>query len=148
VAATAVALGAVAASAAITPGAAEAATTYPLHNCLNISPNIVDVPYMPSRVIVSKYQDNTYLTIDYTSYWIGIGYASAVRLDWKNLQTGKTGTRFVRSHVRPPYQGTHQFQIPTAALGPGKVKLTMSTVNSNALWAIPARSCSGTIVTP
>lgn len=91
-----------AASTVCTPGTAAASTTYPLHGCINISPNIVDAPYMPSRVIVSKYAANTYLIIDYTSYWIGVGYDSAVRLDWKNLATGQKGTRFARSQVRPP----------------------------------------------
>lgn len=147
--AMAVALAATAVSVAA-PGTANAAAdrVYPLHDCINISPNIVDMPYRPYRVIVSKYRENAYLLIDYTSYWIGVGYDSAARLDWTNLTTGQKGTRFQRSHVSPPYQGTHQFQIPTAALGPGKVKVTLSTVNSNALWSIPARSCSGVIVTP
>ncbi|MBM7366051.1 hypothetical protein [Gordonia hydrophobica] len=148
-AATAAAAGVLAAAFAV-PGTAQAADAkeYPLHDCINISPNIVDMPYMPHRVIVSKYESNTYLQIDYTSYWIGVGYDSSVRLDWKNLKTGQKGTTFQRNHISPPYQGTHNFTIPTAKLGPGKVKLTMSTVNSNALWAVPARSCSGTIVTP
>ena len=148
-AAITLALAATAAS-VTTPGAANAdeSKTYPLNDCINISPNIVDVPYMPRRVIVSKYEADTYLLIDYTSYWIGVGYDSAARLDWKNLTTGQKGTTFQRGHISPPYQGTHQFRIPTAKLGPGKVKLTLSTVNSNALWSIPARSCSGVIVTP
>ncbi|ALG85945.1 hypothetical protein [Gordonia phthalatica] len=149
IAATAVALAATAASVAA-PGTANAdqSKTYAMHDCINISPNIVDMPYRPYRVIVSKYLSNTYLVIDYTSYWIGVGYDSAARLDWKNLTTGQKGTRIARNHISPPYPGTHQFQIPTAKLGPGKVKLTLSTVNSNALWAVPARSCSGVIVTP
>ena len=145
----ALAAGAALTAAAAAPGDAAAATkAYPLNNCINISPNIVDVPYMPSRAIVSEYAGTTYIAIDYTSYWIGVGYDSAARLDWHNLQTNRRGTLHTRSHVSPPYSGVHNFTVPRAMFGPGKVKLTLTTTNSNALWAIPARSCSGVVVAP
>ncbi len=148
-AAAAVALTTVAASLMAGAGDAGAATkVYPLHDCINISPNIVDLPYMPTRAMVSEYANTTYIQIDYSSYWLGIGYDSAARLDWHNLKTGKKGTLVDNSRVRPPYPGVHNFSINRGAFGPGEVKLTLSSVNRNALWAIPARSCSGTVIAP
>ncbi|MDL9936185.1 hypothetical protein QSJ18_05475 [Gordonia sp. ABSL1-1] len=130
------------------PAAAAPGGVYPLHNCINLSPNIVDLPYNPSRVIVSQYRDRTYLAIDYTSVWIGAGYDSVARIDWHNLNTHKRGVIVGRNHVSPPYQGTHQVDVPTASIGRGKVALRLTTTNRNALWAVPARTCGGTIVVP
>ncbi|MGB6245857.1 hypothetical protein [Gordonia sp. (in: high G+C Gram-positive bacteria)] len=133
----------------VTAGQARAdAREFPLHGCANISPNIVDLPYLPSRAIVSDYAGTTYLQIDYGSLWIGVGYDSVARLSWHNLQTGRHGTLVDHSRVRPPNTGVHNFSLPTAEFGPGKVKLTLSTVNRNALWSIPARTCGGTVVAP
>lgn len=148
-AATALAVAAAATSAVTGTGDAEAVTReYPLHNCVNISPNIVDLPYMPTRVFVSDYAGKTYLQITYGSLWLLTGYDSVARLDWHNLRTDQRGTLIDHSSVRPPNTGVHNFTIASSAFGPGKVRLTLSTVNRNALWAIPARSCSGTVVAP
>ncbi|EGD55438.1 hypothetical protein [Gordonia neofelifaecis] len=147
--AAAVAVGAVAASVVAGIGHADAVTKeYPLHDCINISPNIVDLPYMPTRVFVSDYAGTTYMQITYGSYWIGVGYDSVARLDWTNLTTNRKGTLIDKSWVRPPNTGVHNFTLPSRDFGPGKVKLTLSTVNRNALWAIPARSCGGVVVAP
>ena len=129
------------------PGGAGAAPSaeYPIATCFGLSPNVVDVPYMPRRVIVSDYAGTTYLAVDYTSYWIGVGYNSDARLDWHNLRTGKRGTLTSRSHVSPPYQGVHNFTIPTRTIGTGKVRVTLNTVNRNAVWSVPATTCGGTI---
>ena len=129
------------------PGDANAAPSaeYPIGTCFGMSPNVVDVPYMPRRVIVSDYAGTTSLAIDYTSYWIGVGYDSTATLDWHNLRTGKRGTLTSRSHVSPPYQGVHNFTIPTKTIGTGKVGVTLNTVNRNALWSVPATTCGGTI---
>lgn len=149
IAAAAVATAAAAAALVAGAGTAEAATKeYPLHDCINVSPNIVDMPYMPSRVIISEYAGTTYMQVDYSSLWIGVGYDSVARLDWHNLKTNKRGTLVDHSVVRPPNTGVHNFTIKRSTFGPGKVNVTLSTVNRNALWAIPARSCSGTVVAP
>lgn len=47
-----------------------------------------------------------------------------------------------RAALQPPCS------VSRNSFGPGAVTLTLSTVNRNALWAIPARSCSGTVVAP
>ena len=132
----------------ITPGQAAADTrTYALNDCINISPNIVDVPYHPTSAFVSEYAGSTYIHIQYNSLWLGVGYNSSARLDWRNLQTGLRGSKTVRSKVTPPNTGVHTYQIPTSQIGTGRVQVTLTSTNSNALWAIPARSCGGTIVT-
>ena len=141
-------LGATAATIVGGTGDASATAEFPLRDCINISPNIVDLPYMPTRAFVSEYADTTYIQVQYGSYWIGVGYDSVSRLDWRNLSTGKHGTLVDRSWVRPPNTGVHNFDLPSSKFGPGKDKLTLSTTNSNAMWSIPARSCSGTVVAP
>ncbi|AUH67124.1 MULTISPECIES: hypothetical protein [Gordonia] len=147
--AAAVAAAAVVSSLLAGAGSAGAVTReYPLHGCLNVSPNIVDMPYRPFRAIVSEYAGTTYIQIDYGSLWIGVGYDSVARLDWHNLQTGRKGTMIDHSQVRPPNTGVHNFSLPRSTFGPGRVQLRLSTVNRNALWAIPARSCGGVVVAP
>ncbi len=145
-AATVAVLGAAGLVVATGPGQARAASAeYPISTCFGLSPNIVDFPYIPRRVIVSDYAGTTYLAVDYTSYWIGVGYDSDARLDWHNPRTGKRGSLTSHNHVRPPYQGVHNFTIPTKTIGTGQVRVTLNTVNRNALWSIPATSCGGTI---
>lgn len=148
-AAVAAALGIAATGLLSGTGSAEAATiAYPLNDCINISPNIVDLPYAPTRAMVSEYAGTTYIQIDYSSLWLGIGYDSVARLDWHNLKTNKRGTLIDHSVVRPPNTGVHNFTVPRDSFGPGQVRLTLSTVNRNALWSIPARSCGGTVTAP
>ncbi|MXP21938.1 hypothetical protein GIY30_11315 [Gordonia sp. HNM0687] len=125
---------------------AAAATEHRLTQCIGLSPNIVDIPFLPNRAIVAQYAGKTYIAVDFTSYWIGVGYRSDARLDWHNLRTGKHGVLRSTTHISPPYQGVHNFVIDTAAIGRGNVAITLGATNSNALWSIPAISCSGTIV--
>ncbi|MFT3901214.1 MAG: hypothetical protein QM728_13355 [Gordonia sp. (in: high G+C Gram-positive bacteria)] len=139
-AAAAVALGVVGA------GPAAADRVYPLTNCTAMSPNVVDLPYSPTRVIVSEYAGKTYLTTEFNSVWLGVGYTSRMRLDYRNLRTGQRGVRFSTRHVSPPYTGTHQIVIATSSLGRGPVRLVLNATNSNALWSIPAPTCTSTIV--
>ncbi|QKT08583.1 hypothetical protein HUN08_16280 [Gordonia sp. X0973] len=143
--AAALAVGTAAAAVAVGSGAANAARVYPLTNCTAPSPNIVDLPYNPTRVIVSEYAGNTYLTTEFNSLWVGVGYHSRMRLDFRNLHTGQRGMRISNRNVSPPYTGTHQITIPTRQLGRGPVRLVLTAVNSNALWSIPAPTCSTVI---
>ncbi|MGV9713887.1 hypothetical protein ACWDTI_24880 [Gordonia sp. NPDC003424] len=135
-----------------TAGSAGAAPTgdrvYPLSSCFGLSPNIVDTPYNPTRALVSQYDGNTYIATEYSSLWLGVGYSSSARLDWHNLRTGKRGSIVSNTRTQPPYSGIHYFVAPTRRLGPGPVRITLSTVNRNALWSIPAQTCSGTITVP
>ncbi|MFT4201477.1 MAG: hypothetical protein QM634_12195 [Gordonia sp. (in: high G+C Gram-positive bacteria)] len=133
------------ATAAVGAGAAHADRVYPLTSCTAPSPNIVDLPYNPTRVIVSEYAGNTYLTTEFTSLWVGVGYDSHMRMDFRNLRTGQRGVRFSNRHVSPPYTGTHQITIRTSSLGRGPVRLVLRTVNNNPLWSIPAPTCSAVI---
>ncbi|GED99172.1 hypothetical protein [Gordonia crocea] len=147
VAAAAVAVVAAAGVAVATgAGAAQASRVYPLGGCTQISPNVVDLPYNPTRVIVSEYAGTTYLITEFSSVWVGAGYNSRMRLDFHNLRTGQRGVRFSNRNVSPPYVGTHQIAIRTSHLGRGPVRLTLNAVNSNALWSIPAPNCS-TVIT-
>ncbi|MFW0789144.1 hypothetical protein [Gordonia sp. CPCC 205333] len=116
---------------------------YPLSSCIGLSPNVVDLPYNPTRIIVADYAGKTYLTTEFSSLW---GYQSAVRLDLRNLQTGKRLNLRSDRRVSPPYVGTHQLSFPTSRIGKGRVKATLSSVNRNALWSVPATTCSGVIV--
>ena len=127
-------------------GSAHADGVYPLTSCLAASPNIVDMPYNPTRVIVAQYADDTYLTTEFNSVWVGMGYQSSMRLDYRNLRTGQRGTRFSTRNVSPPYTGTHVFTIRTSQLGRGPVRLTLATTNRNALISIPAPTCT-TVIT-
>ncbi|GAB09753.1 hypothetical protein GOARA_046_00220 [Gordonia araii NBRC 100433] len=146
VAATALAVATTAAGAAVAgAGTANAARVYPLTSCTALSPNIVDLPYNPTRVIVSEYAGTTYLTTEFSSLWVGIGYTSRMRLDYHNLRTHQRGTRFSTRHVSPPYTGTHQIPIRTSHLGRGPVRVVLNAVNSNAAWSIPAPRCTAVI---
>ena len=144
-AATIAAMGVVGVAAATGTGDAAADGAYPLNNCIGLSPNIVDAPYWPTRAIVAQYAGKTYITTEFSSYWFGVGYESTARLDWRNLQTGQRGSMTNRSAVKPPYTGTHVFTIPTNRIGKGRVQVTLSTVNRNAVWALPTPTCGGVI---
>ncbi|MFW0796659.1 hypothetical protein AAFP30_22835 [Gordonia sp. CPCC 205515] len=148
-AATAIAAGTLAAATAGTAGAAPTGDrVYPLSSCFGLSPNIVDTPYNPTRAMVSQYDGTTYIATEYSSLWLGVGYSSSARLNWHNLRTNKRGTIVSNTSVKPPYSGIHYFTAPTRTIGPGPVRVTLSSVNRNALWAIPAQTCSATISVP
>lgn len=131
---------------ALGAGRAHADGVYPLTSCLAPSPNIVDLPYNPTRVIVAEYAGDTYLTTEFNSVWVGMGYQSSMRLDYQNLRTGQRGSRFSTRNVSPPYTGTHVFTIRTSQLGRGPVRLVLATTNRNALISIPAPTCT-TVIT-
>ncbi|MFW0796657.1 hypothetical protein AAFP30_22825 [Gordonia sp. CPCC 205515] len=97
---------------------------------------------------VGRYGGFTTVYTGYNSLWLGIGYDSAARFDWHNLNTGKRGVQFSNTATRPPNAGTHGFSIPDRTIGNGRVQITLSTFNRNALWAIPAQTCSTTITLP
>ncbi|AFR47476.1 hypothetical protein KTR9_0831 [Gordonia sp. KTR9] len=147
-AAAAIALTSAAGLGAAATGEANAVTReYPLSNCIGLSPNVVDVPFLARRTIVSTYAGNAYIATDFTSYFPG-GYQSSARLDWHNLATGKRGSKVSNVRVNPPYQGVHYFVIPVSQIGRGRVNVTFGAVNRNALWSIPSTSCSGSVVIP
>lgn len=123
--------------------AAAPSAAYPLSNCMGMSPNVVDLPYNPTRIIVADYAGRTYLTTEFSSLW---GYQSRVRLDLRNLSTGRHIVKISDRRVSPPYVGTHQINFPTSQIGRGRVKAVLTSVNSNALWAVPTPTCSGVIV--
>ncbi|GAC66847.1 hypothetical protein [Gordonia soli] len=119
---------------------------FPINNCFGLSPNIVDVPYAPSQVVVGQYDGWTNVMVTYGSLWLLTGYDSVARFDWRHLDNGKRGTFVSNSNVRPPNTGVHGFTWPRNQPGKGRVEVTLSTVNRNALWEIPATTCKGTIV--
>lgn len=136
----------------LTHGAGDASAQYnrpfPLSNCFGLSPNIVDVPFMPPGVNVSEYGGFTTVTATFSSLWLGVGYDSHAKLTWQHLGNGKRGTLHSSAVTRPPNTGVLGFNFPKNQPGKGRVKVTLSAVNSNALWSIPAQSCSGVIEVP
>lgn len=132
-------------------GAAEAqaapSTTrgFPLTQCFGLSPNVVDTPWMPRNVAVEQYDGYTTVLTTYSSVWLFIGYESVARLDWQQLSTGNRGTLFSTSRTSPPNTGVNGFNFPRHRAPKGKVRVTLSAVNRNALWAIPSNSCTGVI---
>ncbi|ATD69560.1 MULTISPECIES: hypothetical protein [Gordonia] len=128
-------------------GEAAASREFPVSTCIGPSPNVIDLPFMVRRAIVDTYAGNAYIAADFPSYFPG-GYQSSLRMDWHNQSTGKRGSKLSNTRVRPPYQGVHYFVIPVSQIGRGRVDVTFSAVNSNALWSVPSTSCRGTIVVP
>ena len=125
-------------------GTAHAETVAPLERCWGISPNIVDQPYSTARLFVSRTGPGrvTAAVRDISSFWtFSGGYESVGRLDWHNLTNNRKGTAFNTAKIGL-YVGGPTFALDT---GPGKVRVTLSAVNRNALWAIPTTACSGTI---
>ncbi|MDL9946900.1 hypothetical protein QSJ19_15150 [Gordonia sp. ABSL11-1] len=135
-----------------TAGAASAAPaserSFPINNCFGVSPNIVDTPFMPRGVIVGHYDGWTNVMVTYSSLWLGVGYDSVARFDWRHLDNGKRGTFISSTATRPPNTGTHGFTWPRYQPGKGRVELTLSAVNRNALWSIPTNTCKTVIVVP
>lgn len=125
--------------------ATAASAAYPLANCMGLSPNIADLPYNPTRAIVADYAGTTYITTEFSSLWVGVGYQSVARLDLRNLANGRHVVKTSNRRVSPPYVGTHVFTLPTSQIGTGRVKAVLSTVNNNGLWSIPTPTCSGII---
>ncbi|MGW0039209.1 hypothetical protein [Gordonia sp. NPDC003376] len=127
---------------ALGSGTASAETVAPLDRCWGVSPNIVDQPYSTARLFVSQNGPGrvTAAVRDISSFWGG-GYESVGRLDWHNLRTGTRGTAVDAAPIRL-YVGGPTFHLNT---GSGPVRVTLSAVNRNALWAIPTTACSGTL---
>ncbi|MFT4397918.1 hypothetical protein ACLTEW_23615 [Gordonia lacunae] len=122
--------------------------SFPISNCFGISPNIVDTPFMPRGVSVGHYDGWTTVMVTYSSLWLGVGYDSVARFDWRHLSNGKRGTFISSTSTRPPNTGTHGFSWPRYQPGKGRVELTLSAVNRNALWAIPTTTCKAVIEVP
>ena len=133
-------------------GAADAAPSsergFPMTRCIGLSPNIIDYPFDVTGVTVSQYDGFTQIRTGFFSWWLGVGYDSVARLDWQHLDNKKRGTLFTNASARPPAAGVLGFNFPRNEPGKGRVKITLSAVNRNALWAIPATSCTGTVVIP
>ncbi|MFW0789536.1 hypothetical protein [Gordonia sp. CPCC 205333] len=137
-----VAAGALATSIAGGTGQASALAAYRLTSCIGLSPNVVDFPYNPTLLYVDQFRGKTILSVDASSYW---GYQSAMRFDLRNLQTGKRLTVRTDQRVLPPNTGFHKIYISPSRIGKGRVKVTLSTVNRNALWSVPATTCSAVV---
>lgn len=128
----------------VSPGTAHAEAVAPLDRCWGISPNIIDQPYSTARLFVSGAGPGkvTAAVRDVSTFWIfSGGYESAGRLDWHNLTTNRKGTAFDTAKIGL-YVGGPTFKLNT---GPGRVRVTLSAVNRNALWTIPSTACSGTL---
>ncbi len=127
------------------PAAADGTRVYPMKNCEQISPNLVDWPYNPDRVIVDQFGAKTTIWFEYRSLWYHHGYASDTKMEWRNLRTGQHGTKNAWSHVYPLEAQPQRFTFPTSKLGTGPVKLTFTTVNTNWFWSMPAFTCTATV---
>lgn len=130
--------------ATVSPGPALAMTVAPLERCWGISPNIVDQPFSTARLFVYPTGPGRVRAEvnDISTFWTATGgYESVGRLDWHNLDNGRRGTAVDRAGIGL-YVGGPKFDLNT---GRGNVRVTLSAVNRNALWAIPTTSCSGTL---
>ncbi|MFD4467887.1 hypothetical protein ACFWPA_06300 [Rhodococcus sp. NPDC058505] len=130
-------------------GTASAETEVPMTRCLGLSPYIVDQPYAPARLFLTQSLPNegsgkgTLRLHDVASLWFFAGgYQSDVRLDWRNVDNGKTGTLTDTATVGTPGGDSAKFFLDA---GPGKYDLTMSAYNKHALWGMPTTSCTGSV---
>ena len=133
---------------AVAAGEASAEIEVPMTRCFGLSPNVIDQPFAPARAFVYQQRPGTadVAINDIASLWFFAGgYQSDGRLDWRNLDNGRKGTAVKRSPVSYPGNSSMTFPISP---GTGRVELTFSAVNRNALWAIPTTSCTGTVVVP
>jgi hypothetical protein len=132
---------------ALGAGQAAAETVVPMERCWGVSPNVVDQPFSTARLFVTSTGPGRVNAAirDVSTPWAffipGAGYESVGRLDWRNVNTGGTGTAFDSAHIGSYVSGP-EFSLDT---GPGTVTFTVSAVNRNALWAIPSTACSGTM---
>ncbi|GAB18295.1 hypothetical protein GOEFS_050_00730 [Gordonia effusa NBRC 100432] len=116
---------------------------YDMSKCIGLSPNVVDLPYQPIGIYVTHRGATTGIATKWDSY---LGYHSDARIDLRNLKTGKRFTWRFPHQVTQPYNGSQYREIPTSKIGKGRVQLTLNSVNRNALWALPAPTCS-TVIT-
>ncbi|QNG17800.1 hypothetical protein G4H71_05335 [Rhodococcus triatomae] len=136
-----------AAGAAITlagAGTAAADTEVTMTRCLGLSPYIADQPFAPARLWQSPDGPGaaTFTLHDVSSFWFFAGgYQSDVRLDWRNLDTGASGTAHDTRTVAYPGGDSARLHVPS---GPGAVELTLSAYNHHDLWGFPTTSCTGT----
>lgn len=128
-------------------GQASAETLVPMNRCWGLSPNIIDQPFSTARLFVYPTGPGRVdaAVLDVSTPWGALirngGYDSAGRLDWRNRSTGRAGTAFDNDRI-DGFCGGPRFDLNTGA---GTIDFTFSAVNSNALWAIPTTSCSGTM---
>ncbi len=110
--------------------------------CRTVNPNIIDMPLsawlnVDQRLPAQRGRIDVRVIVSATAW----GYDSHLTLGWRNLSSHKSGARRSVIHVRNGgslQPGTHFRDLTT---GPGRVRLTVTARNANALWMIPI-TCS------
>ncbi|MFT4201005.1 hypothetical protein [Gordonia sp. (in: high G+C Gram-positive bacteria)] len=134
IAATAVALGAVVATAA--PAEAKEFRQVAKTVCRGISPNVFDRPYA-GRITTTQWlpDERGHVTIYISQSASLFGYQTRPQLAWHNLTTNRRGHASTISYNNPQGEGASFNNIRT---GSGRVRLTMYAKSSN--WFVKVRS--------
>ncbi|WP_157224272.1 hypothetical protein [Nocardia paucivorans] len=135
------AVGATTAMAAPARAETMARSQYVAMDCYGVSPNLVDLPYNGGGSVVTRTDAPGLFTFTSNSRSV-FGYTTDARIEWRNLDNGRTGVH--RVGYRHGLKETDGYQLYEVNSGPGRVRLTISAVN-HGLLALPAPVCSGDI---
>jgi hypothetical protein len=131
---------------ALGTGTATAETVeVPMDRCWGVSPYILDQPYAPGRLFGWQTEPGKIQLQmpDVSSLWFFAGgYQTDVKFEWRNRDTGASGTLYDTATVAYPGGDVVTFDLDS---GPGAVEFTVSAVNSIPLWSIPTTSCGGVV---
>lgn len=108
-------------------------------NCWSISPNIVDVPYNGGATVRTDPARPGIISVTGDSKSI-FGYSTDLRIDWRNLDNGRTGT--LATTYRNSLADTNGFWFHNVDTGTGRVAFTLSAT-TRGLLTLPAPTCTG-----
>lgn len=110
--------------------------------CRTVNPNIIDMPFsawlnVDQRLPAQRGRIDVRVIVSTTAW----GYGSHLTLGWRNLSSHKSGARRSVIHVRNGGSLQPDTHFRDLTTGPGRVRLTVTARNANALWMIPI-TCS------
>ncbi|MEV6279870.1 hypothetical protein [Nocardia sp. NPDC051832] len=108
-------------------------------NCWGLSPNLLDLPYSGKVTIMTHANEPGLFTVGGGGRSL-FGYTTDTRVDWRNLDNGRTGSATV-SYPQNMYD-TSIYRIYNQDSGPGRVALTITATNRG-LLTLPAPTCTG-----
>lgn len=110
--------------------------------CRGISPNIIDNPYGGSITVTQFTRlgpGKADVGIAATqSFW---GYANHMDIRWTNLRTHRTGVLRGTQQTTAAAGGSMKW-FRNVSFGTGPVRIELRPSNQNALWTLPATTCS------
>ncbi|GAA1480614.1 hypothetical protein GCM10009624_10540 [Gordonia sinesedis] len=112
--------------------------------CRGLSPNIIDNPY-GGNITVTQYTRKGPGVADVgivasQTFW---GYANHMDIRWTNLRTKQRGALRGTQQATGAAGGTMKW-FSNVRFGTGPVRIELRPSNQNALWTLPATSCSDT----